>query len=97
MPSTSQRHRLGNKSLSRPTAHRLLMLRNLVSSLLQHESITTTVAKAKETQKLAEQVIGWGKRGGKSNWDRANSYLLVSFTIHPPRRLAHAIDCRTQR
>ena len=71
------RHRLANKSLSRPTAHRLLLLRNLVSSLLQHETITTTVAKAKEAQKMADQVIGWGKKGGKSNWDRANAYLLV--------------------
>ena len=71
------RHRLANKSLSRPTAHRLLLLRNLVSSLLQHEQITTTVAKAKEAQKVAEKVIGWGKKGGKDNWIRANSFLLV--------------------
>lgn len=70
------RHRLANKSLSRPTAHRLLLLRNLVSSLLQHEQITTTVAKAKEAQKVAEKVIGWGKKGGKDNWIRANSFLL---------------------
>ncbi len=55
-----------------------MMLRNMVSSLLEHEQITTTVAKAKEAQKLAEQVIGWGKKGDKAAWDRANSYLLVS-------------------
>lgn len=71
------RHRLANKSLSRPTAARLLLLRNLVSSLLQHQQITTTVIKAKETQKQVERVIGWGKKGGKDNWDRANAYLLV--------------------
>lgn len=79
------RHRLANKSLSRPTAHRLLLLRNLVSSLLQHEQITTTVAKAKEAQKVAEKVIGWGKKGGKDNWVRANSFLLVRN--FPPRGL----------
>ncbi|KAL8290293.1 hypothetical protein RQP46_003232 [Phenoliferia psychrophenolica] len=77
-------HRLANKSLSRPTAHRMLMLRNMVSSLLEHEQITTTVAKAKEAQRLAEQVIGWGKKGGKSNWDRANAYLLnPTVTLRP--------------
>ena len=75
------RHRLGNKSLSRPTAHRLLLLRNLVSSLLQHEQITTTVAKAKEAQKVAEKVIGWGKKGGRDNWVQANSFLLVSIAL----------------
>lgn len=78
------RHRLANKSLSRPTAHRLLMLRNLVSSLLQHESITTTLTKAKETQKLAEKVIGWGKKGGKCNYDRAQAWLLVCLLLSLP-------------
>ena len=77
------RHRLANKSLSRPTAHRLLLLRNLVSSLLQHEQITTTVAKAKEAQKVAEKVIGWGKKGGRENWVRANGFLLVRSTAPP--------------
>lgn len=58
------------------------MLRNLVSSLLQHQQITTTLTKAKETQKLVEKVIGWGKAGGKDNWDRANGFLLVSSTLN---------------
>lgn len=77
----TMRHGMHNKSLSRPTAARILMLRNLVSSLLQYESITTTLTKAKETQKQAERVIGWGKKGGKDNWDRANSYLLVRRSL----------------
>lgn len=54
------------------------MLRSMVSSLLQRESITTTLAKAKEAQKLADSVIQWGKNGTPSDWARANSYLLVS-------------------
>ncbi|KAM0746570.1 ribosomal protein L17 [Meredithblackwellia eburnea MCA 4105] len=77
-------HRLANKSLSRPTAHRVLMLRNMVSSLLEHESISTTVAKAKEAQKVAEKVITWGKNGRKQDWDRANMWLLNSQkTLRP--------------
>ncbi|GAA5918485.1 hypothetical protein JCM1841_003258 [Sporobolomyces salmonicolor] len=70
------RHGLHIAKLSRPTAHRVLMLRNLVSSLLQHEQITTTLPKAKAAQKLADKVIQWGKDGGKSNWVRANAFLL---------------------
>ncbi|GAA5871346.1 hypothetical protein JCM1840_004419 [Sporobolomyces johnsonii] len=70
------RHGLHLAKLSRPTAHRVLMLRNLVSSLLQHEQITTTLPKAKAAQKLADQVIQWGKDGGRSNWVRANAFLL---------------------
>lgn len=55
------------------------MLRNLVSSLLEHQSISTTLPKAKEAQKLAEKVIQWGKNGTAADWARANSYLLVSL------------------
>jgi large subunit ribosomal protein L17 len=39
------------------------MLRNLVSSLLEHEKVKTTDAKAKEVRPLAEKLIGLGKRG----------------------------------
>jgi large subunit ribosomal protein L17 len=39
------------------------MLRNLVTSLLQHERVTTTDAKAKEVRPLAERIITYGKRG----------------------------------
>ena len=39
------------------------MLRNMVVSLFQHESIRTTEAKAKEARRLAEKLLTWGKRG----------------------------------
>jgi len=39
------------------------MLRNLVTSLLEHEKVKTTDAKAKEVRPLAEKLIGLGKRG----------------------------------
>ncbi len=61
------RHRVGHKKLQRPTEHRLAMLRNMVTSLLEHERITTTVAKAKAARPLAERVITLGKRGGLHN------------------------------
>lgn len=61
------RHKVGHRKLQRPTAHRMAMLRNMVTSLLQHERITTTVPKAKEARKMAEKVITLGKKGGVHN------------------------------
>ncbi|RPA90637.1 ribosomal protein L17 [Choiromyces venosus 120613-1] len=55
----------GNKAfraLSRSSSHRNALLRNLVTDLVKHESISTTYAKAKEAQSIAEKVITLGKR-----------------------------------
>ena len=60
-------HRVAGRKLQRTTAHRLAMLKNMVTSLLRHERITTTVPKAKEARKMAEHVITLGKRGGLAN------------------------------
>ncbi|GEN12347.1 50S ribosomal protein L17 [Myxococcus fulvus] len=43
------------------------MLNNMVTSLLEHQAIRTTLPKAKEARKLAERIITLGKRGGLSN------------------------------
>ena len=53
----------GRHKLSRPTDHRLAMLRNQVTDLLQHEKIVTTEAKAREVRGIAERMITWGKQG----------------------------------
>ncbi|MEB2343369.1 MAG: 50S ribosomal protein L17 [Deltaproteobacteria bacterium] len=57
------RHRWGGRKLGRTTSHRLAMLRNMVTSLLEHEQIETTDAKAKEVRRVAERMITLGKRG----------------------------------
>jgi len=57
------RHRKAGRRLGRNSSHRKAMLRNMVTSLLQHEKITTTDARAKELRKLAEKMITLGKRG----------------------------------
>jgi len=57
------RHQVKGRKLRRPTAHRLALLRNLVTSFLEKERIRTTLAKAKETRPLAEKMITLGKRG----------------------------------
>jgi len=56
-------HRIGGRKLSRPTAHRLAMYRNLVIDLVEHQKIVTTEPKAKEVRPLAEKLIGLGKDG----------------------------------
>ncbi|HAF60177.1 MAG TPA: 50S ribosomal protein L17 [Bacillota bacterium] len=53
----------GHRKLGRPTAHRKLMLRNLVTDLLREGRIMTTDSKAKEARKIAEKMITLGKRG----------------------------------
>ncbi|MBN2899130.1 MAG: 50S ribosomal protein L17 [Clostridia bacterium] len=53
----------GYRKLGRPTAHRNLMLRNLVTSLLKEGRIETTVTRAKEARRLAEKMITLAKRG----------------------------------
>ncbi|MEW5839150.1 MAG: 50S ribosomal protein L17 [Pseudomonadota bacterium] len=55
------RHRNIGRQLSRDSAHRKLMLRNLTNSLFLHEIIRTTVPKAKELRRLAEPLITLGK------------------------------------
>ena len=52
----------GTRKLGRPTDQRIALLRNLVTSLLEHGKIETTVSRAKETRALAEQMITLGKR-----------------------------------
>ena len=57
------RHQVAKGKLSRPTAHRIAMLRTTVTDLLRHEVIQTTEAKAREVRRLAEKVITRGKKG----------------------------------
>jgi large subunit ribosomal protein L17 len=57
------RHRVSGRKFSRPTGHRVAMIRNLVKDLIVHESVRTTEAKAKEIRAPAERMITLGKDG----------------------------------
>ncbi|HTF35745.1 MAG TPA: 50S ribosomal protein L17 [Myxococcota bacterium] len=57
------RHRNYGGKLGRTSAHRSALFRNMVTSLLEHERIETTDAKAKEVRRIAERMITLGKRG----------------------------------
>lgn len=58
------RHLKRGRKLNRSSSHRRAMMRNLVTSLLRHDRIETTDAKAKELRGWADWMIGLGKRGG---------------------------------
>jgi large subunit ribosomal protein L17 len=57
------RHRRARNRLGMETSHRQAMLRNMVTSLLEYESITTTDARAKAIRSVADKMITLGKRG----------------------------------
>jgi large subunit ribosomal protein L17 len=56
-------HGKAGRKLGRTSSHKEAMFRNMVTSVIKHERIRTTDAKAKELRKLAEKMITLGKRG----------------------------------
>ena len=75
------RHRIAGRQLSRTSEHRLAMRRNLVSSLFEHETVSTTIQKAKEVQSFAEKLITLSKKGTLAARRRAIS-LLCNRSIY---------------
>ena len=57
------RHRVAGRHLSRTSEHRLALRRNMVASLFEHETISTTQEKAKEVRGFAEKLITLAKKG----------------------------------
>lgn len=56
------RHAKDHRKLGRTPSHRKALLKNLLNSLIEHERITTTVAKAKELRRIADRAITLGKK-----------------------------------
>ncbi len=69
------RHRVAGRHLGRTSSHRLAMRRNLVSSLFEHETVSTTIQKAKEVQGFAEKLITLAKQGTLASRRRAIALL----------------------
>lgn len=69
------RHNKAGRRLGRTTSHRIAMFRNMVTSFLSHERITTTDAKAKELRSIAEKMITFGKKGDLHAMRLAASYI----------------------
>ncbi len=56
------RHNVHGRKLGRTSSHRIAMFRNQLASLVDHERITTTLAKAKELRPIAEKMVTHGKK-----------------------------------
>lgn len=69
------RHRESGRKLNRNSSHRRAMFRNMAASLLRHETIRTTVPKAKELRRVVEPLITLAKADGVANRRRAFSKL----------------------
>ena len=82
------RHRVAGRELSRTSAHRLALRRNLAQSLFEHETISTTVQKAKEIKPFVEKLITLAKKGTLQHRRRAISMLgnrsIVAFEDGEP-------------
>ena len=61
------RHRNANRKLNRTSSHRKAMLQNMANSLVTHESIVTTLPKAKELRRVVEPLITLGKKPSLAN------------------------------
>ncbi|MCK9174188.1 MAG: 50S ribosomal protein L17 [Desulforhopalus sp.] len=69
------RHQYAGRRLGRTTSHRVAMLRNMVTSLFEHERIVTTTEKAKELRPVAEKMITLAKRGDLHARRQALSFI----------------------
>ncbi|KZP31255.1 ribosomal protein L17 [Athelia psychrophila] len=70
------KHGIAFRKLSRDTSHRMMMLRNLVTSLLQYETVKTTLPKAQETARMAEKIITLGKNRDQHAWRKVTGFVL---------------------
>jgi large subunit ribosomal protein L17 len=76
------RHASRGKKLGRDSAHRKALYANLTCSLLEHERIKTTEAKAKAVKPIAEQMITLGRRGDLHARRQALAFLRSQEIVH---------------
>lgn len=60
------RHKKAGRTLGRKSSHRTAMYRNMAASLIKHETVRTTVPKAKELRRVVEPLITLAKEDGAS-------------------------------
>lgn len=75
------RHRKSGRKLNRNSSHRTAMFRNMTASLVEHELIKTTVAKAKELRRVAEPLITLSKEDSVANRRLAFNRLRNKDTV----------------
>jgi len=73
---------MGYRKLGFRSDHRRALLRNSVTSLLAHERITTTEARAKEIKRLTDKMITLGKKGDLHSRRQALAFLLDEGVVY---------------
>ncbi|MGQ9484760.1 MAG: 50S ribosomal protein L17 [Desulfosoma sp.] len=76
------RHRKSGRKLNRTSSHRAAIFRNMVTSLLEHERIVTTIPKAKEIRRWADAMITLGKRGDLHARRQALAVIRTKGVVH---------------
>ncbi|MBI5585717.1 MAG: 50S ribosomal protein L17 [Deltaproteobacteria bacterium] len=76
------RHNCSGRRLSRTSSHRLALMRNMVTSLFEHERIETTEAKAKELRMEAEKMITLAKKGDLHARRQALAFIRDKDVVH---------------
>ncbi|MBS0013037.1 MAG: 50S ribosomal protein L17 [Desulfobacterales bacterium] len=76
------RHKKSGVKLNRTSSHRQAMFRNMVTSLLKHDRIKTTDAKAKELRRWADHIITLAKRGDLHARRQALSIVREKAVVH---------------
>ena len=71
----------GTRKLGRPTAHRMSMLRGLVTYLLENGRLETTVTRAKEVQALADKMITLGKKNTLASKRQALAFITKEEVV----------------
>jgi len=71
------RHRNSGSKLGRQPAHRRATLRNLVTNVIEHERISTTVTRAKAAKPIVERMITLGKKDTLATRRRAAAFLMT--------------------
>ena len=71
----------GTRKLGRPTAHRVAMLRGMVTLLLENGQIETTLARAKEVRSMAEKMITLGKKNTLASRRAALAYITKESVV----------------
>lgn len=76
------RHMKSGRKLNRTSSHRKAMFRNMATSLLRHERITTTVPKAKELRGVVDRCITYAKKGSLHHRRMAARYINDKDVLH---------------
>src|SRR6185369_4830827 len=75
------RHRNSGRKLSRNSSHRHALMRNMVTSLIEHGSIRTTDAKAKELRRWADRMVTLGKQDTIAARRRARAFVQTDAAV----------------